>query len=200
MKSNKALLIVDIQNDFCPGGALGVSEGDRIIPTVNKYIQLFEQKQLLLFFSRDWHPSETIHFQEKGGPWPPHCIQGTNGAKFHPDLRIPENAVILSKGMDPNLDSYSVFEAFDEDLLSFPELLRKQEITELFIGGMATDYCVRTTSLDALKQGLNIHVLVDAVKGIDAINSDKTLEEIQSKGGDLKSFSQVEKGLKRERR
>lgn len=200
MKSNKALLIVDMQNDFCPGGVLSVPDGDRIIPTVNKYIQLFQQKQLPLFFSRDWHPSETIHFQEKGGPWPPHCIQGTKGAEFHPDLKIPENAVILSKGMDPNLDSYSVFEAFDEDLLSFPELLRKQEITELFIGGMATDYCVRSTSLDALKQGLNIHVLVDAVKGIDPINSNKTLEEIQSEGGDLKSFSQVEKGLKRERR
>jgi nicotinamidase/pyrazinamidase len=186
MERGKALLIVDVQNDFCPGGALGISGGDKIIPVVNRYIEIFKKKDLPIFFTRDWHPKTTSHFKKFGGVWPPHCVQGTPGAEFHPDLDLPDGAVILSKGMDPGKDSYSVFQAKDPDGTSFPDILKKAGITELYIGGLATDYCVRETSLDALDAGLKVNVLADAVKGVDLEpgDSEKAMKEMVSRGAE----------------
>ncbi len=195
MKSKKALLIVDIQNDFCPGGALGVREGDQIIPTVNEYVNLFIKKSLPVFVSRDWHPKDTRHFKGSGGPWPVHCVQNTRGAEFHRDFRIPKEAIILSKGSDSEMDGYSVFEAHDSKKTPFLDLLKKMGIEELYIAGIATDYCVRMTSLDAFKKGLKVNVLSDAIKGVDEKDSKRAIDEIITQNGKLKIFSEVTKEL-----
>src|SRR5256714_7700788 len=149
-----ALLVVDIQNDFCPGGALGVPEGDAIIPRVNRTIGLFGRHGLPVIFTRDWHPRETKHFKEFGGAWPVHCVQGTKGARFHPDLETPKGAMVLSKGMDPEVDSYSAFQAFTVQGRGFGSALPGVRAGELFICGIATDYCVRATALDGVRRGL----------------------------------------------
>src|SRR3989442_2569533 len=132
MGPKPALLVVDIQNDFCPGGALGVPDGDAIIPRVNRTIALFERRHLPVLFTRDWHPRETKHFKEFGGAWPAHCIQGTKGARFHPDLQMPKGAVIVSKGMDPEQDSYSAFQAFTDPGRDFKLTLPQLELAEFF--------------------------------------------------------------------
>jgi nicotinamidase/pyrazinamidase len=140
---------------------------DQVVPVLNKYIGLFSQKKLPIFFSRDWHPQKTAHFQEFGGTWPAHCVQGTQGAAFHPSLIIPKGAIIISKGMDPAQDSYSAFQAQDDKGKSFSELLLDLDIQELYVGGLATDYCVRHSALDALKHGLKVTLLTDAIRGVD---------------------------------
>src|SRR4030042_3846541 len=104
MKLKKALLVVDVQNDFCPGGALAVPQGDKIVPILNKYIKIFSRKKLPIFASRDWHPVRTAHFKDFGGVWPVHCIQNTNGSAFHPKLKIPKQTIFLYKGITPEKD------------------------------------------------------------------------------------------------
>jgi len=195
MKKDKALVVVDLQVDFCPGGALGVADGDKIIPTINKYVELFSQHQLPIFVSRDWHPPETTHFQAFGGPWPVHCVQNSRGAQFHPDFQIPDSAIILSKGTDPSLDGYSVFDAQAAENRFFLELLKERQVKELYVAGIATDYCVRTTALDALHHGFKVTVLIDAVKGVSPTDSERTLKEIVEKNGQLKGFDDVVKAL-----
>ncbi len=195
MKAKKALLVVDIQIDFCPRGALGVREGDQIIPTVNKYVDLFLKRRLPVFVSRDWHPKDSKHFKNAGGPWPVHCVQDTKGAEFHPDFQVPDQAIVLSKGTNPELDGYSVFEARASNNKPFMELLDEMGIEELYIAGIATDYCVRMTSLDAFDNGFAVHVLTDAIKGVDNADSERTIDEIVAKNGKLKTFSEVSKEL-----
>lgn len=184
MKLKKALLIVDIQNDFCPGGALGVPQGDKIIPRINQYIKIFHAKKLPILASRDWHPPQTKHFESFGGIWPVHCIQNTKGSEFHPKLKLPKEAILLYKGMDPQKDSYSVFQAEDKNGMSFLNLLKILGIKELYIGGLATDYCVRHSSKDALRQGFKVKVLMDAVKGVNLSpdDSEKAIKEITGLG------------------
>ena len=195
MKSKKALLIVDMQNDFCPGGALGVPQGDKIIPVLNKYIKLFSQKKLPILASRDWHPIRTTHFKDFGGRWPAHCIHNSRGAAFHPKLKLPKEAMMLYKGMDPDKDSYSVFQAEDTSGLSFQNLIRLLGINELYIGGLATDYCVRFSALDALRHGLKVRILMDAIRGVDLKpgDSEKAIKEIIKKGAKKFTFPKRKK-------
>lgn len=184
MSSSPALLVVDIQNDFCPGGALPVPEGDRIIPKVNHTVALFGRRGLPILFTRDWHPRETKHFKEFGGAWPPHCIQGTKGARFHPELVVPKHAMILSKGMDPEQDSYSAFQAYTERGRDLESTLHEFAVDEIFICGLATDYCVRATTLDGLRRGMTVRVLKDAVRGVDMKpgDSDMAIQEMRVHG------------------
>lgn len=191
MKSKKALVVVDLQNDFCPGGALGVQDGDQIIPVINQYVELFLSKNLPVFVSRDWHPTQTTHFKLFGGPWPPHCVQHTKGAEFHRDFRVPDQAVILSKGHDPQRDGYSVFDAQELGGKFFEDLLDELGVQDLYIGGIATDYCVRMTSLDALNKRYNVHVLIDAIKGVAENDSQRAIDEIVEKRGKLKTYADV---------
>lgn len=167
MSRKPALLVVDLQNDFCPGGALGVPDGDQIVPRINRMIELFERRGLPVLATRDWHPPVTKHFKESGGAWPPHCIQGTKGARFHPDLKLPKEVVLLSKGMDPEQDSYSGFQALSAQGRDLESVIRDLAIDEIYVCGLATDYCVRATALDAVRRGLRIRVLKDAIKGVD---------------------------------
>jgi len=167
MQSKDALVVVDVQNDFCPGGALPVADGDKVVPALNRYIERFQQAQMPIFATRDWHPEKTRHFKAYGGLWPPHCIQGTKGAEFRSDLQLPGNAVIVSAGMAPDEEGYSGFDGRDDRGLGLAELLRGLGVERLFVGGLATDYCVKHTVLDGLKKGFQVVLLEDAVRGVD---------------------------------
>ena len=177
------LLIVDVQNDFCPGGALAVAQGDRVVPVLNRYIEIFSKDKNPVIASRDWHPRQTKHFKECGGVWPVHCVQNTPGAAFHPALKLPPRTIIVSKGMDPEKDSYSAFQAIDERGQPLLEILKDLDVKELWIGGLATDYCVKASVLDALKY-FKVDLLVDAVKGVNIKpdDSQKAMEEMIKSG------------------
>lgn len=194
MAEGDALLIVDVQRDFTPGGALPAPDGDRVVPVLNEYIRRFTERGLPLFASRDWHPPQTAHFQAFGGPWPPHCVQGTEGAAFHPDLALPAAAEIVSKGMDPGDDGYSAFEATLEDGRSLGRALEDLGVRRLFVGGIATDYCVHASVLDAVKHGYHPVVLLDAVKGIDAEPGDvaRALDEMLRAGARSATLASVD--------
>ncbi len=195
-----ALLLVDIQNDFTPGGALAVPEGDRIVPIANWYAWLFERRGLPVFASRDWHPAQTRHFQEWGGLWPPHCVQGSKGAEFQPQLSLPADTVVVSKGMDPEQDAYSAFQAETAEGTRLPDELKRRGVQRLFVGGLATDYCVLNTTLDALKQGFDVVVLEDAVKGIDLNPGDiaRAVAEMEEHGARTATLGTVEMELSRQ--
>jgi nicotinamidase/pyrazinamidase len=175
VERDSGLLIVDVQNDFCPGGALGVPDGDRVVEPLNRAAERFWEAGLPVFASRDWHPAVTRHFREYGGAWPPHCVQGTPGADFHPGLRLPAGTVVISKGTDPDLDSYSAFEGVLEDGATLASRLATLGVRHIYIGGLATDYCVRSSALDAVRAGLRATVLTDAVAGVDLEPGDSAL-------------------------
>ncbi|MDD4650971.1 MAG: bifunctional nicotinamidase/pyrazinamidase [Methanothrix sp.] len=183
-KSGRALLVVDVQNDFCPGGALGIRDGDRIIPTLNRYIEYFAAEGLPVIATRDWHPEITRHFQQFGGVWPVHCVQESPGAQFHPDLKLPEGVLVLSKGMDPEEDSYSAFQAADSVGGLLADLLKGLGVSQVYIGGLATDYCVKHSALDALRMGLDAYILNDAIAGVNLQPDDSrlALEEMVRRG------------------
>ncbi|HET6420603.1 MAG TPA: bifunctional nicotinamidase/pyrazinamidase [Geobacteraceae bacterium] len=190
-----ALLIVDLQKDFCPGGSLAVSGGNAIIPVINRYIRIFLENNLPVLASRDWHPRNTVHFRTGGGIWPVHCVQNTEGAEFHPELALPDDAVIFSKGMNPDLyDEYSAFQAVTETGQRFPDFLRTNGISRLYICGIATDFCVKATVLDSLAGGFAVTLLKDAVCGVD-INpgdSERAFDEMAAAGAtitDISSFT-----------
>ncbi len=172
MEKVSALLIVDVQMDFCPGGSLAVPGGDQVVPELNRYIQLFSRRGLPVFASRDWHPAGSGHFTDSGGAWPVHCVQDSQGASFHPDLQLPDDAVVLSKGMDPDRDGFSSFEAVTESGQGFVECLLDMGIRHLYVGGLATDYCIKHTVLDALLRGFSVTLLIDAVRGVDLAPGD----------------------------
>jgi len=184
MKAKKALLIVDVQNDFCPGGALAVPQGDKVVAVINKYIKSFYKEKLPIFASRDWHPVRIKHFKDFGGVWPAHCLQNTRGAAFHPQLKLPKETILLYKGMDPGKDSYSVFQAEDTSGMGFLKFLHLLGVAELYICGLATDYCVKSSVLDALKNGFKVKLLTDAIKGVDIKpgDSEKAIKEMVKKG------------------
>jgi len=193
MRNKKALIIVDVQNDFCPGGKLGISGGDKIVPKVNEYIKAFRGKDVDIFVTRDCHPKKTRHFSKYGGKWPDHCVKGTKGARFHPGLNIPEESVIVSKGMDPAKDSYSAFHAFDRKGNTFLKLLREKKIDTIYIAGLATDYCVKETGLDAIKKGFKVKILIDAIEGVDKEVSKKAIGKLVSLGVEKTTLSRVKR-------
>jgi nicotinamidase/pyrazinamidase len=187
MQPTDALIVVDVQNDFCPGGALPVSSGDRVVPVINRYIEKFRKAERPIFATRDWHPEKTRHFAAFGGKWPPHCVQGTRGAEFHPDLRLSEDVVIVSKGTRPQEDSYSGFDGADSQGIGFAELLRRKGVNRLFVGGLATDYCVKHTVLDGLREGFEVVLLQDASRGVDLQpeDSERAVQEMVRAGAKL---------------
>lgn len=172
-----ALILVDVQKDFCPGGALAVDEGDEVVPVLNAWMQEAVRNGAFLAASRDWHPKDHISFHERGGPWPPHCIQGTEGAEFHPDLELPEGVVILSKADEPEREAYSAF-----DGTGLEEMLRQRGVRRVFVGGLAQDVCVRATVLHALDMGLETHLLLDATRPVDPAKGKAALKEMEKKG------------------
>lgn len=198
MASGVALLIVDVQKDFCPGGSLAVPDGDQIIPFLNSYIRLFRKYALPIFATRDWHPPRTSHFREFGGLWPSHCVQGTEGARFHPAMELPPDATILTKGEDPDKDEYSGFGAVDQRGVPFHKIVRHMEIHKIYVGGLATDYCVKDTSLDALRSGHAVIILEDAVRGVDLRPGDsrRAMAELLAAGAETTTIEKLSSSLK----
>jgi nicotinamidase/pyrazinamidase len=184
-----ALLVVDIQKDFCAGGTLAAPSGDAIIPAVNRHIAEARARDIAVYATRDWHPARTSHFKEYGGTWPPHCVQGTEGAQFHPGLELPPDAIVINKGDDPERHGYSAFEGHTVDGKALLEDLRDRHITRVYLSGIATDYCVRESALDARKAGLEVRVLADAIAGIDvrAGDAQRALDEISAAGAQVVS-------------
>ena len=179
LKKGDALLIVDVQNDFLPGGSLAVQGGDNIIAPFNRYIEAAQKKGLPIFATRDWHPPNHCSFKKQGGPWPPHCIVDSKGAEFSSELSLPSSAVVIPKGIEVNKDAYSGFEGTDLD-----ERLRSAGINRVLIGGLATDYCVLNTVKDAVKHGYKVLFLQDAIAAVNVQPEDgeKAMEEMTSLG------------------
>jgi nicotinamidase/pyrazinamidase len=162
-----ALLLVDIQNDFLPGGSLQVPGSDAVLPVVNRYIDLFESKALPVFATRDWHPEGHMSFKESGGPWPAHCVQGRRGAEFPKTLRLPESCVVISTATEREKEAYSGFEGTDLD-----DRLRVAGIKRVFVAGLATDYCVLATVMDARKKGFVTFLLEDGTRAVNVREND----------------------------
>ena len=169
----KGLLVVDVQNDFCPGGALAVPGGDKVVPVINELMKQFP----VVVASKDWHPRKTIHFQK----WPVHCVHNTRGAEFHPALMSERIQQVFLKGTGNSDDGYSAYEATNLDLKQF---LEERGVTELYITGLATDYCVRASALDSVKNGFTTLVVTDAVAAVNIQPDDGTraLEELRAAG------------------
>ncbi len=174
-----ALIIVDVQRDFLPGGALGVAGGDAVVPVLNHCIAEFLRRGLPIYATRDWHPSEHCSFRERGGPWPPHCVAGSPGAQFAPTLTLPGSAGVVSKAVEPEADAYSGFEGTD-----LAARLHRHGCRRVVIGGLATEYCVRATALDARKLGLDVIVLEDAIRPVEVRRGDaeRALAELRAGG------------------
>lgn len=183
----QALIVVDVQNDFCPGGTLAVAHGDEVVEPLNQVIDEFLERGAPIYKSRDWHPPTTKHFQAYGGTWPVHCVQNTRGAEFHPALRDDPRIKVISKGLG-DTDCYS---AFDETDLAAQ--LHDQGVEEVIVGGLATDYCVKNTVLDALKHGFKVKPLKNAMRAVDlqSGDGDRAIEEMRAAGADIVSTEAV---------
>src|SRR5919107_4154657 len=177
----QALIVVDVQNDFCPGGTLAVSHGDEVVEPLNKLIDEFLERGAPVYKSRDWHPAATKHFATYGGTWPVHCVQNTRGAEFHPELSDDPRVRVVSKGLGDE-DNYS---AFDGTRLA--EELRREGVGEVWVGGLATDYCVKNTVLDALRAGFKVRALSEAMRAVNLKPGDDTraLEEMRAAGAEV---------------
>jgi nicotinamidase/pyrazinamidase len=162
LKLGDALVIVDLQIDFLPGGALAVPQAGEVVPVLNGYLDIFEIQRLPVYATRDWHPPDHCSFRTQGGPWPVHCVAGSAGAGFAPALKLPRRTVVISKGTQPDREAYSGFQGTDLE-----RRLRMVGIQRLFIGGVATDYCVRQTVEDAWKRRFQIFLLRDAIRAVN---------------------------------
>jgi nicotinamidase/pyrazinamidase len=184
LQSGDALIVVDVQNDFLPGGMLAVSEGDQVIAPLNRCMALFQARGLPVYVTRDWHPASHCSFCSQGGPWPVHCVQGTTGAAFSPALEVPATAGMISKAMNPERENYSDFEGTELDMQ-----LRSLGVTRVFVGGLATDYCVLNTVRDGLKLGYRLYLLVDAIRAVNVNpdDGDKAIAEMVALGARLVS-------------
>jgi nicotinamidase-related amidase len=186
---DSALILVDIQNDFCPGGALAVNEGDQIVPIVNSLISEFP----LVISTQDWHPANHVSFKEQGGPWPPHCVQGSRGAELHSGLRTDTVAHYFRKASSPGKDDYSEFEGQDDRGRSLDQVLKSHGVKRLYVVGLATDYCVLETVLDGLRYGYEVYAVSDAMRAVNVRPDDgeKALQRMASAGAHIVTSDEV---------
>ena len=187
-----ALVIVDVQNDFLPGGSLAVPRGDQVIAPLNRWIARFAAAGLPVYATRDWHPVDHCSFAAQGGPWPPHCVAGTPGAAFADALGLPSDATVIGKATRQDADAYSGFAGTD-----LHERLRHAGVKRLFVGGLATDYCVRATVLDALSCGLAVTILEDCIAGVEVQPGDsaRALKEMVQAGAQLSTSQDILRGM-----
>jgi nicotinamidase/pyrazinamidase len=176
-KPGDLLLVVDVQKDFCPGGALPIAQGDAVVPVLNGWIRAARAAAVPIYLSRDWHPQGHISFAESGGPWPAHCLQDSDGARFHPELEVPFDAVVVTKGTRFDQDQNS---AFDQTGLAF--WLQRLQIRRLFVGGLALDVCVLATVLDALAAGFAVQLIEKATRPVTAQGGAEALERMRRAG------------------
>lgn len=193
-EADAALIVVDVQNDFCPGGALGVDEGDAVVPILNDWIAAFHRAGRPVIYTQDWHPANHASFKEQGGIWPVHCVQGTKGAAFHPDLTV--DGYVFRKAFTVEKEGYSGFDGFlvedaaESGAPSGPDLaawLKEQGVKKVYVGGLTTDYCVRATVLDAIKHGFQAVFIQDASKPVNVQPDDekKAIEEMRAAGANV---------------
>ncbi len=187
-----ALIVVDLQIDFCPGGTLGISAGDSIIPVINDLIDIFHTNGLPVIFSRDFHPADHMSFTDQGGIWPTHCVKGTKGSDFHPLLTIPSDARVISKATEKNKEAYSAFDGTE-----LTQILGDEKITCIMICGLATDYCVKATALDGIDEGFRVIVVKDAVRGVEVSEGDinKAFDQMKNAGVTEYSSADVKRNL-----
>jgi len=177
LRQGDALIIVDVQNDFCPGGALPIEDGDKVVPILNSWIEAAVVSNIPIYASRDWHPVGHMSFKERDGLWPPHCIQDSDGARFHPDLELPESAVKVTKGVRFDQDQNSAF-----DQTGLAEQLHKDGIQRLWVGGLAEDVCVLATVLDGLKSGFEVTLISDATRPVTVQGGEKARQQMRDAG------------------
>jgi nicotinamidase/pyrazinamidase len=187
-----ALLVVDVQNDFLPGGALGIAQGDRVVPPLNRMLRIWRHHGWPVYLSRDWHPPGHCSFAEQGGPWPVHCVAGSSGAEFAPGLDRAPGDVVVSKATRVDRDAYSAL-----DRTGLADQWRAAGVRRVFIGGLATDYCVRATGSDARAAGLDVVVLTDAVCAVDVQpdDGDRALADLAAAGCSLTTTDAVLAGM-----
>jgi nicotinamidase-related amidase len=180
--------VVDYQRDFCPGGALPVEGGDDIAPIINRYIDIFGDAGSTIVTTRDYHPPDHISFRDQGGIWPPHCVRGTEGAKFHRDLDLPKGTMVVSKAKERDREAYSGF-----DGTGLAEALGERDVERVYVIGLATDYCVKSTVLDSIKSGFRTAILTDAVRSVDVEpgDGDRALEDMKRAGAELKQLQEI---------
>ncbi len=191
---NQALIVVDVQNDLCPGGgSLVIPNGDDVVQPLNRYMDVFDQARLMVCVTRDWHPKSSKLFTAHGGTWPVHCVQHSWGAAFHPNLELPSGADMISKGMNPDDQDHSCFKGVSLDGTPLLELLQGKGVEELFVGGLATDYGVKATVLDALRFRFRVTVLEDAIRGVDKNPGDinRAVEEMRKAGAAFAAFETI---------
>ena len=179
--------MVDVQNDFCSGGALAVPRGDGVVPPINRLTAAYASAGAPIFASRDWHPAGSSHFADSGGVWPVHCVAGTNGAAFHPELALPPETAVVSKGTAPDTDGYSAFDGSVSTGESLEEALNLRTVEHLTVCGLATDYCVRASVLDACRQGLRVSVVSDAIAAVNLNAGDgpQAIQEMRAAGAEF---------------
>lgn len=177
LRRGDALMIVDVQKDFCPGGALPIEDGDKVVPILNRWIAAAVARGVPIHASRDWHPVGHISFNERGGPWPPHCLQDSDGARFHSNLELPDSAVIVTKGVRFDQDQNSAF-----DQTGIVEQLRKDGIQRLLVGGLAEDVCVLATALDARREGFEVALIADATRPVSTQKGEKARKKMRDSG------------------
>jgi nicotinamidase/pyrazinamidase len=178
----KALIVVDVQNDFCPGGSLAVAEGNEVVAPLNELMKEFLDRGEPVYKTRDWHPEKTKHFARYGGTWPIHCVQNTPGAEFHPDLLNDPRITVISKGIDESADGYSGF-----DGTQLAQLLHDEGVNEVWVGGLATDYCVKQTIIDGVRNGFKVKALADAMRPVNLNPDDgkKAIDEMKDAGAEI---------------
>lgn len=172
-----ALLVVDVQKDFCPGGALAIKKGDAVVPVINKWIEAALLLKKTIYASRDWHPIRHVSFKEEGGDWPPHCLQDSDGARFHPDVVFPDDVIKITKGVRFDQDQNSVF-----DQTGFADRLKLDGVKRLFVGGLAQDVCVLASVLDAINHGFAVRLILDATRPVKPESGEKALREMKASG------------------
>lgn len=177
LQRGDALIVVDVQRDFCPGGALPIDRGDDVVPVLNQWLAAAADADVPVYVSRDWHPTRHVSFTTSGGPWPPHCVQDSEGARFHADLRLPESTVIVTKGVPLDRDQYSIFD--DTGLASE---LRARGVTHVWVGGLALDVCVQATVLDARREGFAATVITDGTRSLTRAGGDEANEKMRHSG------------------
>jgi nicotinamidase/pyrazinamidase len=180
LQKGDGLCLVDLQNDFCPGGALAIEGGDEIIPILNRWIGAALETGVPVYASRDWHPARHVSFNDQGGPWPPHCIQDSKGAAFHPDLDLPDWVVKVTKGVRFDQDQNSVF-----DQTGLAKQLERDGVKRLWIGGLALDVCVLASVLDALKAGLHVCLIQEGTRPVTAEGGEEAIEKMRAAGAKI---------------
>lgn len=177
LQPDDALIVVDVQVDFCPGGALPIERGDEVVPVLNRWLTAASDARIPVYASRDWHPKQHPSFVEFGGRWPPHCLQDSEGARFHPALRLPASTVVVTKATRLDRDQYS---AFDETGLASD--LRRRGVKRVWVGGLAQDVCVLATVLDARREGFDVVVIADATRAVTPAGADEANQQMRQAG------------------